>query len=55
MDPICKPEDVGLSSARLELIQPWIQTYLDAGKLPFSMYIGTNTYISADPNSKRKK
>ncbi|MBW2409116.1 MAG: beta-lactamase family protein [Deltaproteobacteria bacterium] len=34
MDPICKPEDVGLSSARLELIQPWIQTYLDAGKLP---------------------
>jgi CubicO group peptidase (beta-lactamase class C family) len=31
---MCKPEDVGLSSARLELIQPWIQTYLDAGKLP---------------------
>ena len=34
MDLMCKPEDVGLSSARLELIQPWIQTYLDSGKLP---------------------
>ncbi len=34
MNLMCKPEDVGLSSARLELIQPWIQTYLDAGKLP---------------------
>ena len=34
MEIICKPEDVGLSSQRLELIQPWIQSYLDAGKLP---------------------
>ncbi len=34
MNLMCKPEDVGLSSARLELIKPWIQTYLDAGKLP---------------------
>ena len=31
---MCKPEDVGLSSQRLELIQPWIQSYLDDGKLP---------------------
>jgi CubicO group peptidase (beta-lactamase class C family) len=31
---MCKPEEIGLSSARLELIQPWIQTYLVAGKLP---------------------
>ncbi len=31
---MCKPEDVGLSSARLGLMKPWIQTYLDAGKLP---------------------
>ena len=31
---MCKPEDVGLSSARLELMKPWIQTYLDTGKLP---------------------
>ena len=34
MDLMCKPEDVGLSSARLELMKPWIQTYLDTGKLP---------------------
>jgi CubicO group peptidase (beta-lactamase class C family) len=34
MELTCKPEEVGLSSARLELLQPWIQTYLAAGKLP---------------------
>ncbi len=34
MDLMCKPEAVGLSSARLELMKPWIQTYLEAGKLP---------------------
>jgi len=34
MEIMFKPEDVGLSSQRLELIQPWIQSYLDAGRLP---------------------
>jgi CubicO group peptidase (beta-lactamase class C family) len=34
MELKCKPEDVGLSSKRLESIQPWIKTYLDSGKLP---------------------
>ena len=28
------PQDVGLSPKRLERIRPWIQRYLDAGKLP---------------------
>ena len=37
MDLMCKPEDVGLSSQRLELIQPWMQSYLDDGKLPGSI------------------
>jgi len=27
---------------------------LDSESLPFSMYIGTNTYISADPSTKKK-
>ena len=34
MNITCKPEDVGLNSTRLELIQPWIRIYLDDGKLP---------------------
>jgi CubicO group peptidase (beta-lactamase class C family) len=34
MKEMALPEHVGLSSARLERIQPWIQAYLDAGKLP---------------------
>lgn len=34
MELMCKPEDVGLSSTRLDLIQPWIRIYLDDGKLP---------------------
>ena len=34
MEMMSKPQDVGLSSTRLERIRPWIQGYLDAGKLP---------------------
>lgn len=34
MEMISKPQDVGLSSTRLARIRPWIQGYLDAGKLP---------------------
>lgn len=34
MEAIAKPEEVGLSSTRLARIRPWIQRYLDAGKLP---------------------
>lgn len=33
MEILSKPQDVGLSSTRLERIRPWIQDYLDAGKL----------------------
>ena len=29
-----KPEDVGLSSERLERIGPWMDSYIEAGKLP---------------------
>ena len=29
-----KPEDVGLSTTRLNRIRPWIQSYIDSGKLP---------------------
>jgi CubicO group peptidase (beta-lactamase class C family) len=29
-----KPEEVGLSTMRLNRIRPWIQSYIDAGKLP---------------------
>ncbi|NQV58692.1 MAG: beta-lactamase family protein [Alphaproteobacteria bacterium] len=29
-----KPEDVGLSSERLDRIGPWMDSYIDAGKLP---------------------
>jgi len=28
------PEQVGLSTQRLERIRPWIQRYIDAGQLP---------------------
>ncbi len=34
MMEIENPEEVGLSSARLARIKPWIQRYLDSGKLP---------------------
>jgi CubicO group peptidase (beta-lactamase class C family) len=34
MEAIAKPEEVGLSSTRLARIRPWIQGYLDVGKLP---------------------
>jgi len=30
----CAPEDVGLDSGRLEKITPWMQGYVDDGKLP---------------------
>ena len=33
MEMMSKPKDVGLSSARLARIRPWIQDYLDAEKL----------------------
>ena len=32
--PITRPEDVGLSSQRLERIRPRMQSYVDSGKLP---------------------
>ena len=34
MQPTTTPESVGLSSERLERIRPWMQGYVDAGKLP---------------------
>ena len=34
MKEMALPEEVGLSSSRFERIQPWIQSYLDTGKLP---------------------
>lgn len=37
MEAIAKPEDVGMSSMRLERIRPWMHSYLDAGKLPGAM------------------
>ena len=43
MELMCKPEEVGLSSARLELIQPWIQTYFDAGKLPEAVSVSVDS------------
>ena len=34
METNCSPESVGLCSKRLKRIRPWIQRYLDEGKLP---------------------
>jgi CubicO group peptidase (beta-lactamase class C family) len=34
MQDVISPEKVGLSSTRLGRLRPWIQGYLDAGKLP---------------------
>ncbi len=34
-----KPEDVGLSSDRLDRIGPWIDGYVDAGKLPGALVL----------------
>jgi len=34
-----RPEDVGLSSERLDRIRPWIDGYIDAGKLPGALVL----------------
>ena len=34
MQPTTTPESVGLSGERLERIRPWMQSYVDSGKLP---------------------
>ena len=34
MQPTATPESVGLSSDRLDRIRPWMQAYVEAGKLP---------------------
>ncbi|MCP4691709.1 MAG: beta-lactamase family protein, partial [Desulfobacterales bacterium] len=37
MDVVTPPEELGLSAERLERIIPWMQGYVDAGKLPGAM------------------
>ncbi|MBC6439163.1 MAG: beta-lactamase family protein [Rhodospirillales bacterium] len=34
--PTTSPETVGMASARLDRIRPWMQGYVDAGKLPWA-------------------
>ena len=37
LEATTRPEDVGLSSGRLARIRPWMEAYVDAGKLPWAM------------------
>ena len=37
LEMTARPEDLGLSGERLARIHPWMQAYVDAGKLPWGM------------------
>ena len=39
MPVTAKPESVGLSRRRLALVRPWMERYLDAGKLPCALVL----------------
>ena len=51
MQPTAAPEDLGMCSARLSRIGPWMEAYVDSGRLPNAMTVVTRggkiVYVAA--------
>ncbi|MDH3379035.1 MAG: beta-lactamase family protein [Gammaproteobacteria bacterium] len=54
MNITAKPEEVGLSTTRLNRIRPWLRSYIDSGKLPGAIVLvarqGQVAFVHTDGN-----